>query len=92
MKILPGGAINRQYRNFRTMRNNSWKMFFVNTTLASISAYKKDLPFTFALGALSCLWIHKIEASINAMLPLKQAYREIEKRAIHIKIATKFKH
>ena len=46
MKILPGNAINRQYRNARKMRNKGWALMGATTTLAAITAKNKDLPFT----------------------------------------------
>ena len=88
MKILPGSAVNRQYRNLRNIRNDSLKMFAANLTLAGISAYKKDLPFAVALGALSCLWVKRIEKSANAMYAIRKPYAEILKRTIDIKFST----
>ena len=91
MKILPGNAINRQYRNFRKIRNNTFNMFTANLTPAGLSAHRRDLPFTIALGALSLIWVKHLENSVNAMLPLRKPYKEILKRTVDIKMSSVFK-
>ena len=85
MKILPGNAINRQYKNARKMRNKGWALMGATTTLAAITAKNRDLPCTI-INAFTLFAIGKgVEFSINKMLSLRDDYNKILERTLRIK-------
>ena len=85
MKILPGNAINRQYRNARKMRNKGWAIMAATTTLAAITAKNKDIPLTVINAGSIFVCGKAIEDIINKMLSIKADYNKILERTLRIK-------
>lgn len=85
MKILPGNAINRQYRNAKTMRNLSVTMLSLNTTLLGITALQKDFVNTAVNGGFGLIWCKILESLLNNMANIKDDYQQILERTMQIK-------
>lgn len=89
MKILPGNAINRKYRNARKIRNKGWALFTATTAMAAITAHNKDIPLTLLNAGGILLSGKGIERSVNKMLELRGDYYKIIERLFNIKIKSK---
>lgn len=89
MKIRPGNAINRQYRNARKIRNQGWAFFASTATMSAITANNKDLPLTLLNAGCTFLCGKTVEHSINKMLALREDYYKILNRLFNIKVKSK---
>ena len=85
MKILPGNAINRQYRNAKNLRNKGWALMGASTALAAITAKNKDVPLTVINAGAIFVCGKGVESTINKMRSLKTDYNKIIERTLRIK-------
>ncbi len=87
--VLQGNSINRLYRVAKAKRNETLFTAGASFTLAALDAHRKDVPFMFVFGALTCMGLNIAKKYIDAMKLIKPEYDKIVERAKHIKAAQK---